>query len=119
NAVHPRGSWRNFSRSDVSTDFAGQPTCSASGRGIASTSGEVASGGCSPGARLGCFSAPRRASRTFGQIDDPGTHTAGRGPSVASFQPLASAAMVALSSLVTILARTHSPGDAAITAARV
>src|SRR5512132_3531313 len=87
----------------------GQPSASAIGRGIAITSGDAAIRGTSGGTRLGLSAPAPRCCSSVTQPEEAGDQTSGRGPSAASFQPLASAAMAAPDDLVVTLTCTQRP----------
>src|SRR5436190_9293028 len=107
--AQPAGLWARSSISRQPSFFLGQPSASAIGRGIAITSGEAAIRGISGGTRLG-RSLPRlRCCSRVTQPEEAGDQTSGRGPSVASFQPRASAAIAAPDALVVTLTCTQRP----------
>src|ERR687887_977506 len=107
--AQPSGLLARSSISRQPSFFFGQPSASAIGRGIAITSGDAAILGTSGGTRLGrSLPRPRCCSRVT-QPDEAGDQTSGRGPSLASFHPLASAAMAAPDDLVVTLTCTQCP----------
>src|SRR5919197_5590331 len=107
--AQPSGLLARSSISRQPSFFLGQPSAAAIGRGIAITSGDAAILGMSGGTRPG-RSLPRlRCCSNVTQPDEAGDHTSGRGPSVAWFQPLASAAIAAPDALVVTLTCTQRP----------
>src|SRR6266498_2323373 len=107
--AQPSGLLARSSISRQPSFFLGQPSASAIGRGIAITSGDAAIRGVSGGTRLGRSLRPPRCCSRVTQPDEAGDQTAGLGPSVDSFQPLASAAIAAPDDLVVTLTCTQRP----------
>jgi hypothetical protein len=89
----PRGSRARDRTSPQPSGFAGQPSASAIGFGIAITSGVCAIDGVSAGTRSPLSWAAVRCRSSAVQDDDAGLHTSGRGPSTRSSQPRASASV--------------------------
>ncbi len=109
----PDGSRASESRSPKPSGLRGQPSASAIGFGIARTSGVCAmlgrSLGRSPGTRsaLSCAAVRWRSSTAHDVL--AGLHTSGRGPSIASSQPLASASVAPPDALETTFTCTQWP----------
>src|SRR6266571_4992557 len=78
----------------------GQPSASAIGRGIAITRGEAATLGTLGGISFGLSALAVRCWSRVTHPEEAGDQTSGRGPSTASFQPRASAAIAAPDALV-------------------
>jgi hypothetical protein len=103
---HPRSA-RPSASIQVSC-FRGQPRPSATGRGIARTSGVVATHGSSGGTMSGRWSAARCACMSPTHPVELGDHTSGLGPSTAVFQP-SSAIAAGADSLAATLTWTQRP----------
>ena len=88
---HPAGSWANDRMSDHPSGLVGHPSAPAIGRGMAITSGVSATWGSVSGTRSGASRSARRWRRRTVQDDDAGDQTSGRGPSIRSSHPRASA----------------------------
>ena len=87
----PLGSFASANRSLQPIGVAGQPSASAIGRGIATTSGVCAMLGSSAGTRSSLSWDVRSWRSSTAHDDAAGLHTSGRGPSIDSFHPRASA----------------------------
>src|SRR4051794_29416050 len=93
--AQPCGSLASASTSDQPISAVGQPSASAIGCGMASTSGvEVTDGNgvLDAGSMSGRSSATRSLRSRLTQVDAAGVQTSGRAPKSFSSQPLASAA---------------------------
>src|SRR5215211_3640441 len=108
--AQPCGSVASAARSRQPMLLPGQPTASAIGLGMAMTSGALTTDGASPSAMIDGWSVPTRRCRSrVTQPEAAGVHTSGRGPSAASFQPLASACIAAPELLACTMTSTQRP----------
>src|SRR5215212_1392605 len=89
--VQPAGSVASAVRSFQPIGFAGQPRASAIGLGMATVCGEFAIDSGSPSGTIEPVSPFALTRSRLTQPLAAGVQTSGRGPSVASFQPFASA----------------------------
>ena len=107
--AQPAGSVASAARSFQPMPLPGQPSASAIGFGIATTSGAFAIGCGSPSGTIDALSALALTRSRLTQPNAAGDQTSGRGPSTASFQPLASASLATPDDLLFTTTSTQCP----------